>query len=156
MRSMVGGAARRRPACFEGRRSPARPVIPAKAGIHRWQPIAASLVARVYEREIAAGRDPEIAPAHAGDQVRRMAYEAAEIPRILAGAYGGDADLTPYQLWMKYWIAPNARRPRRADAMSAARSGPGKAGRPGRGGQWYSRLGLNQRPSEPQSDALAN
>lgn len=94
------------------------------------QPIAASLVARVYEREIDAGRDPEIAPAHAGDQVRRMAYEAAEIPRILAGAYGGDADLTPYQLWMKYWIAPTlaARAARTRAARASQQGGEAKGG----------------------------
>jgi hypothetical protein len=85
------------------------------------QPIAASLFARRWELLVAEGRDPGLGPTWSDDQRRRIAYEAAEIPRILAGEYGGDDDLTPYQLWMKKWIVPMSREIAAVAAATAAR-----------------------------------
>ena len=47
----------------------------------------------------------DVAPVYIDGWIRLLAQEAAEIPRIIAGEYGGNDALTPYQLWLKYWAS---------------------------------------------------
>jgi hypothetical protein len=47
-------------------------------------------------------RGKQAAPAYRAGWLRLLDWEEKDIRRIVAGEYGGDDALSPYQLWLKY------------------------------------------------------
>ena len=86
-----------RRACRRARACAADDVICYRVNHDDLQPIACSFLARTWQMRAELGRAPPLGD----DQRRRIAYEAAEIASIPAG---DDDALTPYQLWLKYWV----------------------------------------------------
>jgi hypothetical protein len=83
------------------------------------KPIVRSIRARAWRRATERGEKPDVSPASQGDRIRLLAWEDQEIAAIASGAYGGEGDLTPYQLWLRN-CAIHDRRPASAAATPAS------------------------------------
>lgn len=105
-------------ACRRANACATRHVVCFQSMEEEMQPIVRSILARRWRDSDDPDFVQRVAPVYIAGWTRLLAQEKEEIPRILAGEYGGDDALTPYQLWLKYWASRDEATPRTTRHLS--------------------------------------